>query len=108
MPDQRMTEGAAPSGKNPFRLDGKLALVTGAGRGIGRGIALALAAAGAELVLNSHTQAELAAVAEAIAAAGGQARILPFDVTDSAAARDAIASLPRLDILVNNAGTNRP
>jgi len=94
--------------ENPFRLDGKLALVTGAGRGIGRAIALALAGAGAELVLNSRTQAELAAVAGEIAAAGGAALPLPFDVTDSAAAREAIAGLPRLDILVNNAGVNRP
>ena len=94
---------------DPFRLDGKLALVTGAGRGIGRGVALALAAAGAELVLNSRSPAELEAVAAEIAAAGGgRACLLPFDVTDTAAARAAIASLPRLDILVNNAGMNRP
>jgi NAD(P)-dependent dehydrogenase (short-subunit alcohol dehydrogenase family) len=94
--------------QNPFRLDGKLALVTGAGRGIGRAIALALAAAGAELVLNSRTPAELDAVAAEIAARGGRARILAFDVTDSARARTAIAGLSRLDILVNNAGVNRP
>ena len=93
---------------SPFRLDGKVALVTGAGRGIGRAIAMALAAAGAELVLNSRTPAELEAVAGEIAASGGQARTLPFDVTDSGAARAAIAGLPRLDILVNNAGVNRP
>ncbi len=93
---------------NPFRLDGKLALVTGAGRGIGRGIALALAAAGAELVLNSRTPDELERVADAITGGGGRARTLPFDVTDSTAAQKAIAALPRLDILVNNAGTNRP
>jgi NAD(P)-dependent dehydrogenase (short-subunit alcohol dehydrogenase family) len=92
----------------PFRLDGKLALVTGAGRGIGRAVALALADAGAELLLNSRTPVELDALAVDIAAQGGQARALPFDVTDSAVARDAIAGLPRLDILVNNAGVNRP
>jgi NAD(P)-dependent dehydrogenase (short-subunit alcohol dehydrogenase family) len=56
---------------SPFRVDGKVALVTGAGRGIGRAIARALAAAGAELVLNSRTPAELDAVAGEIAAAGG-------------------------------------
>jgi len=97
-----------PPSPGPFRLDGKLALVTGAGRGIGRAVALALAAAGAELLLNSRTPAEIAAVAAEIEARGGRARALPFDVTDSEAARAVIAGLPRLDILVNNAGVNRP
>jgi NAD(P)-dependent dehydrogenase (short-subunit alcohol dehydrogenase family) len=96
----------------PFRLDGKVALVTGAGRGLGRGIALALAAAGAEVFLNSRTAAELDTVAAEIAAAGGTARTLPFDVTDQPAASAAIAGLARdfgrLDIMVNNAGVNRP
>jgi NAD(P)-dependent dehydrogenase (short-subunit alcohol dehydrogenase family) len=91
-----------------FRLDGKIALVTGAGRGIGRAVALALGQAGAELLLNSRTSSELDAVAAEIAAQGGRARAVPFDVTDGRAARDAIAGLPRLDILVNNAGVNRP
>jgi NAD(P)-dependent dehydrogenase (short-subunit alcohol dehydrogenase family) len=94
--------------ENPFRLDGKVALVTGAGRGVGRAVALALATAGADLVLNSRTPAELKVVAAEIAAQGGRAQPLPFDVTDSAAAREAIAGLSRLDILVNNAGVNRP
>jgi NAD(P)-dependent dehydrogenase (short-subunit alcohol dehydrogenase family) len=94
--------------ENPFRLDGKVALVTGAGRGIGRAVALALAAAGAEIVVNSRTPAELETLAGEIVAAGGRAWPLPFDVTDSAAARAAIAGLARLDILVNNAGMNRP
>ena len=93
---------------DPFRLDGRTALVTGAGRGLGRGIALALAAAGAELLLNSRTPAELDAVAAEIAAAGGRARALPFDVTDAAAVAAAFAGLRRLDVLVNNAGVNRP
>jgi NAD(P)-dependent dehydrogenase (short-subunit alcohol dehydrogenase family) len=96
------------SSVDPFRLDGKIALVTGAGRGLGRAIALALAAAGAEVVLNSRSPAELDAVAVEIAAAGGVARALPFDVTDPAAMRAAFAGLARLDILVNNAGVNRP
>jgi len=93
---------------NAFRLDGKIALVTGAGRGIGRAIALALANAGAEVILNSRTPAELDAVADEIAGRGSRARVLPFDVTDSAAVRTAIGGLSRLDILVNNAGVNRP
>src|SRR5260370_19879435 len=104
-PSEEIRVSASPS---PFRLDGKIALVTGAGRGIGRAVALALGQAGAELLLNSRTPAELAAVAAEIEAQGGQARTLPFDVTDSEAARAAIAGLPRLDILVNNAGVNRP
>jgi len=96
-----MTDGA-------FRLDGKIALVTGAGRGLGRGIALALAAAGAEVILNSRSPAELGAVAADIAAAGGAAHALSFDITDAAAMRDAFAGLGKLDVLVNNAGVNRP
>jgi NAD(P)-dependent dehydrogenase (short-subunit alcohol dehydrogenase family) len=92
----------------PFRLDGKVALVTGAGRGLGRGIALALAAAGAELLLNSRSPTELDAVAAEIAATGGKATPLPFDVTDTAAMRAAFAGIKHLDILVNNAGVNRP
>jgi NAD(P)-dependent dehydrogenase (short-subunit alcohol dehydrogenase family) len=96
----------------PFRLDGKIALVTGAGRGLGRGIALALAKAGAELILNSRSPAELDAVAAEITAAGGKAAPLPFDITDPAAMRAAFAGIAgdfgRLDILVNNAGVNRP
>jgi NAD(P)-dependent dehydrogenase (short-subunit alcohol dehydrogenase family) len=93
---------------NPFRLDGKVALVTGAGRGLGRGIAMALAAAGAEILLNSRSPQELDATAAEIASAGGKAAPLPFDVTDAAAMRAAVARIERLDILVNNAGVNRP
>jgi NAD(P)-dependent dehydrogenase (short-subunit alcohol dehydrogenase family) len=91
-----------------FRLDGKTALVTGAGRGIGRAVALALATAGAELILVSRTRSQLDEVALEIAQGGGKARALSFDVTDTAAARGAFAGLNRLDILVNNAGLNRP
>jgi NAD(P)-dependent dehydrogenase (short-subunit alcohol dehydrogenase family) len=98
----------AKSSDSAFRLDGKSALVTGAGRGIGRAAALELAAAGAELVLVSRTPSELDAVAREIAADGGKARPLPLDVTRSGAVRDAFAGLDRLDILVNNAGVNRP
>ena len=94
--------------RSDFRLDGKTALVTGAGRGIGRAVALALAAAGAELVLVSRTLSQLEEVAGEIAQRGGRATALPLDVTDSAAVRDAFARLGTLDILVNNAGLNRP
>ena len=96
------------SADSAFRLDGKIALVTGAGRGIGRACALALADAGAELVLVSRTRSELDEVAAAIQSKGGKADPLVLDVTRSDALRDAIASLGRLDILVNNAGINWP
>jgi NAD(P)-dependent dehydrogenase (short-subunit alcohol dehydrogenase family) len=98
----------AKSADNGFRLEGKRALVTGAGRGIGRATALALAAAGVELVLVSRTPSELDEVAREIASAGGTARPVPLDVTRSQAVREVFADLDRLDILVNNAGINRP
>jgi NAD(P)-dependent dehydrogenase (short-subunit alcohol dehydrogenase family) len=91
-----------------FRLDGRTALVAGAGRGIGRSAAVALAHAGAEVWLMSRTQSELDAAVVEITTAGARAHALVCDVTDSAAVRRAIASLPALDVLVNNAGTNIP
>jgi NAD(P)-dependent dehydrogenase (short-subunit alcohol dehydrogenase family) len=91
-----------------FRLDSKTALVTGAGRGIGRAVALALATAGAELILVSRTRSQLEEVAREIQKDGGQARVVPFDVTNTAAMHAAFAGIERLDILVNNAGLNRP
>jgi NAD(P)-dependent dehydrogenase (short-subunit alcohol dehydrogenase family) len=99
------TEGGVLPG---FRLDGRIALVTGAGRGLGAGIAEALAQAGADLVLMSRSGAELEAVAAAVHAYGRAAQVLVCDVTDEAAVRAAIGALPALDILVNNAGTNVP
>jgi NAD(P)-dependent dehydrogenase (short-subunit alcohol dehydrogenase family) len=98
----------AKSADSAFRVDGKTALVTGAGRGIGRAVALALAAAGAELTLVSRTKSELDELANEITSRNGKARPLRLDATDSAAVRDAFARLGRLDILVNNAGLNRP
>ena len=91
-----------------FRLDGRAALVAGAGRGIGRSAAVALAHAGAEVWLMSRTQSELDAVVAELAAAGARAHALVCDVTDTAAVNRTIAALPVLDILVNNAGTNTP
>jgi NAD(P)-dependent dehydrogenase (short-subunit alcohol dehydrogenase family) len=91
-----------------FRLDGRRALVTGAGRGIGLALAAALAQAGAHVVLAARTAAQIEAVGAAIRAEGGSAGVLVLDVTDLAAVRAAIAAQPAFDILVNNAGTNRP
>jgi NAD(P)-dependent dehydrogenase (short-subunit alcohol dehydrogenase family) len=87
-----------------MRLDGQVALVTGAGRGIGRGCALALAEAGAEVIAMSRTEAEIDEVAAAIVAQGGKARAVVCDVTDTAALRREFEALERLDILLNNAG----
>jgi NAD(P)-dependent dehydrogenase (short-subunit alcohol dehydrogenase family) len=95
---------AAPS----FRLDGKTALVTGAGRGIGLAAASALAAAGARVTLAARTAEEIEAAAAAIRARGQAAQALPLDVTDLSAMRAAIGQAEPFNILVNNAGTNRP
>jgi NAD(P)-dependent dehydrogenase (short-subunit alcohol dehydrogenase family) len=91
-----------------FRLDGKRALVTGAGRGLGLAAAAGLANAGAEVILTARTKGEIEAAHEAILSAGGAAQAVPLDVTDLAAMQTCIGNLPALDILVNNAGTNRP
>lgn len=91
-----------------FRLDGRVALVAGAGRGIGRSAAVAMAHAGAEVWLMSRTKSELDAAVAELAAAGARAHALVCDVTDSAALKRAVASIPALDVLVNNAGTNIP
>jgi NAD(P)-dependent dehydrogenase (short-subunit alcohol dehydrogenase family) len=89
-------------------LDGRVALVTGAGRGIGRGISAALAEAGAEVVLLARTVADLDEAANEIRERGGRAQPCACDVTDAAALKRAIAALPALDVMVNNAGTNIP
>ena len=91
-----------------FRLDGKRALVSGAGRGIGLAAAAALAAAGAEVTLAARSGEEIAAAAVAIAARGHQARTRVIDVTDLEAVRTWLAAVAPFDILFNNAGTNRP
>jgi NAD(P)-dependent dehydrogenase (short-subunit alcohol dehydrogenase family) len=91
-----------------FRLDGKRALVSGAGRGIGLAAAAALAEAGAEVTLAARSAEEIAAAAAAIAARGHQAQTRAIDVTDLEAVRTWLASVAPFDILFNNAGTNRP
>jgi NAD(P)-dependent dehydrogenase (short-subunit alcohol dehydrogenase family) len=91
-----------------MRLDGRRALVTGAGRGIGQASAAALAQAGAHVVLAARTAAEIEALAAEIRAEGGSAEPLVLDVTDLAAVRAAIGQAEPFHVLVNNAGTNRP
>jgi NAD(P)-dependent dehydrogenase (short-subunit alcohol dehydrogenase family) len=99
-----------PSG-SAWALDGRLALVTGAGRGLGRGCALALAAAGADVLLVARTGAEIEGVAAEIQAGGGVATTQVADLTDEAAALVVVEVAQRhgdLRIAVNAAGTNRP
>jgi len=91
-----------------FRLDGRWALVTGAGRGIGLAAAAALAQAGAAVTLVARSGTEIEAAAAAIRAENGQAEALRLDVGDPVAVVKALALRDPTDILVNNAGTNRP
>jgi gluconate 5-dehydrogenase len=91
-----------------FRLDGRLALVTGSTRGLGLAIARAMGEQGARVLINSRTAAECAAVVEALSADGHDVGALPFDAADGASREAALASLDggaeSIDILVNNAG----
>jgi NAD(P)-dependent dehydrogenase (short-subunit alcohol dehydrogenase family) len=93
---------------DPWRLDGRVALVVGAGRGLGRGCAVELARAGARVVLVSRTESELA---EAAAEAGNDAVAIVADGTQPSEVRrvvEAAAALGPLGVLVVAAGTNRP
>lgn len=93
-----------------FSLEGRVAIVTGAGRGIGRGIAEGLAAQGAKVVCASRTRSQLDEVAGAIQNAGGEALACEMDMKDLDSVRGgvdmAIEAYGQVDILVNNAGMN--
>ena len=90
-----------------FRLDGKVAVVTGGGKGIGRGIALCLAQAGADVVVASRTNSDVQSVADEIRALGRRSVGVSVDVTDSLQMEGLVESakeLGAIDIWVNNAG----
>ena len=99
-----MTLPTTPS----FRLDGKRALVTGAGRGIGLAAAAAFAEAGAHVTLVARSKDEIEEAAAAIRARGGSADTQPCDVTDLDAFAQMVAKTDAHDVFFNNAGMNRP
>ena len=95
-----------------FKVDGRVAVVTGAGRGIGRGISIALAEAGADVVLAARREHTLQEVASIVEQNGGRALVVPTDVLvpeqlDRLVDR-ALAEFGGVDFLVNNAGGTLP
>ena len=95
-----------------FRLDGKVALVSGAGKGIGRGIAIGFAEAGADVVCAARTASDVEAVAAEVEALGRRALAVPTDVMKTEQldhlVDTTVAELGRVDVLVNNAGGTMP
>jgi 7-alpha-hydroxysteroid dehydrogenase len=91
-----------------FRLDDRVALVTGAGRGIGEGCALAFAEAGADVVVTARTPEQIEAVADRVRGMGRRALAVPCDVNEgeqlSNVVEAALEEFDRVDVLVNNAG----
>jgi NAD(P)-dependent dehydrogenase (short-subunit alcohol dehydrogenase family) len=90
--------------KTPFRLDGKNAVVTGAGSGIGKAIAELFAAQGATVFVTDRDEAAGHAAVDAIRGDGGSAELAVVDVADEAAVLNLARGLPMIDVLVANAG----
>ena len=90
------------------RLDGLIALVTGAGRGLGEACAIALAEAGAKLIIMSRTESDLLDLKKRIEDDGGSVQISICDAADPSQIESIVPALGHIDILVNNAGTNIP
>ena len=103
-----MVSSNYPNPTEMVKLDGKVAVVTGASKGIGKAIASAFAAAGAKVVLAARTRETLEQVAADLRESGAEAMAVPTDVTDAAAVQRLIEKTlevyERVDILVNNAG----
>src|SRR5215831_6547316 len=99
-----MQHQADAAAAGPFRLDGKNAVVTGAGSGIGQAIAALFAAQGAAVWVVDRNEAAGAASVADVRAAGGRAELRVLDVADEAAVEGLAAALPAVDVLVNNAG----
>ncbi len=95
-----------------FRLDGRVAIVTGGGRGIGAGSAQALAEAGADVALMARTKDQLDEVAEGIRGLGRRVLVFPGDVSELSnldrLVEATVSELGRIDVIVNNAGGSMP
>ncbi|MDE0682142.1 MAG: SDR family oxidoreductase [Candidatus Poribacteria bacterium] len=103
-----MVSSSHPNAQEITKLDGKVAVITGASKGIGKAIASAFAAAGAKVVLAARTRETLEQVASDLKENGAEALAVPTDVTDVAAVQrlveQTLDTYQRVDILVNNAG----